>query len=823
MEACISCKQEIADVNSGIFLLFCNMKISYRWLSRYLPQIPPVEEIAELLTSSGLEVESIETFETIKGSLKGLICGKVITCVQHPNADRLKLTTVDDGSGTPIQVVCGAPNVAAGQHVVLAPVGTTVYPLEGEPFVIKQASIRGELSQGMLCAEDEIGLGKSHEGLLILPDTILPGRPLAPVFGAEEDLVLEIGLTPNRIDAISHMAIAREIVALYKIRKNILLAFKEPEILSAPIDKNLPLAIKVEASDACVRYNAAYASGFAGVQTPLWMKNLLLAAGLRPIHLAADICNFVMLETGQPMHAFDAAKIEGRQLIIRKASEKESFELLDGTTCKPDSNDLVIADNQKPLCLAGIMGGREAAMQVNSDELVFESACFAPVSIRKSSKKLQIKSDSSFRFERGSDINACEYALQRAITLLAESAPSVKIQGWFQYYPEPVSPRILEVNPDKIRSITGTLVSNKDMADILTAGGMPAREEGSSLRVNIPTGKVDVTREADVAEEFLRLYGYDNVALTGVMKFSPSSLVSPFELRDKLAGYLTGRGFAETMSLSLDAANAWHAEGVEPVPVDNPLSSELSVLRTGMLGGMLKTTAHNISHKTHDIRIFEFGKTYAQTPEGTTEQYMLGLLASGRMNEHHFSVPGREAGWLDIKALTEVCLQLCGCNTSNLKVSATTHGFVYKGRKDKVFAEIYSLSKKQVAGFDIRQSVFAACINLDVCNQHAETNLRYKQVNKFPSVRRDLALVIDHKVEYHTLKQLAFDTERKLLKEVSLFDVYRGEKIPEGKKSYALSFVLQDATKTLSDTEIDQCMDKLLRKFEKETGAALRS
>jgi phenylalanyl-tRNA synthetase beta chain len=799
------------------------MKISYRWLSRYLPQIPPVEEIAELLTSSGLEVESIETFETIKGSLKGLVCGKVLTCVQHPNADRLKLTTVDDGSGTQIQVVCGAPNVAAGQHVVLAPVGTTVYPLEGEPFIIKQANIRGELSQGMLCAEDEIGLGKSHEGLLILPDSIAPGQLLAPIFGVEEDLVLEIGLTPNRIDAISHIAIAREIVALYRIRKNILLDFIEPEMLPAPKENSMPVVIKVEAEDACLRYNATYASGFAGVQTPLWMRNLLLAAGLRPIHLAADICNFVMLETGQPMHAFDAAKIEGNHLFIRMAMENEAFELLDGTICKPDAQDLVIADNKKPLCLAGIMGGREASMQVSSDELVFESACFAPVNIRKSSKRLQVKSDSSFRFERGSDINACEYALMRAITLLSQCAPSCKIQGWFLHYPKLVSPAILQVNPDKIRRITGTLVSNNEMAGILTAGGMPTKEEGENLLVSIPTNKVDVTREADVAEEFLRLYGYDNVVLPGVMKFTPSSLSSPYELRDKLAGYLTGRGFTETMSLSLDAANGWHAQGVEPVPVDNPLSSELGVLRTGMLGGLLKTTAHNMSHKTHDIRIFEFGKTYAKIPEGIGEQHMLGILASGKMNEHHFSVPGRDSGWMDIKALAEVCLQMCGCNPSNLKVSTTAHGFVYTGKKEKVFAEIYTISKKQLAGLDIKQSIFAACINLDVCNRYAESAPRFKQVTKFPSVKRDLALVIDHKVEYHTLKRLAFETERKLLKEVSLFDVYKGDKIPEGKKSYALSFVLQDATKTLSDVEIDQCIDKLLKKFEKETGASLRS
>jgi phenylalanyl-tRNA synthetase beta chain len=799
------------------------MKISYRWLSRYLPQIPPVEEIAELLTSSGLEVESIETFETIKGSLKGLVCGKVLTCVQHPNADRLKLTTVDDGSGTQIQVVCGAPNVAAGQHVVLAPVGTTVYPLEGEPFIIKQANIRGELSQGMLCAEDEIGLGKSHEGLLILPDSIAPGQLLAPIFGVEEDLVLEIGLTPNRIDAISHIAIAREIVALYRIRKNIPLDFIEPEMLPAPKENSMPVVIKVEAEDACLRYNATYASGFAGVQTPLWMRNHLLAAGLRPIHLAADICNFVMLETGQPMHAFDAAKIEGNHLFIRMAMENEAFELLDGTICKPDAQDLVIADNKKPLCLAGIMGGREASMQVSSDELVFESACFAPVNIRKSSKRLQVKSDSSFRFERGSDINACEYALMRAITLLSQCAPSCKIQGWFLHYPKLVSPAILQVNPDKIRRITGTLVSNNEMAGILTAGGMPTKEEGENLLVSIPTNKVDVTREADVAEEFLRLYGYDNVVLPGVMKFTPSSLSSPYELRDKLAGYLTGRGFTETMSLSLDAANGWHAKGVEPVPVDNPLSSELGVLRTGMLGGLLKTTAHNMSHKTHDIRIFEFGKTYAKIPEGIGEQHMLGILASGKMNEHHFSVPGRDSGWMDIKALAEVCLQMCGCNPSNLKVSATAHGFVYTGKKEKVFAEIYTISKKQLAGLDIKQSIFAACINLDVCNRYAESAPRFKQVTKFPSVKRDLALVIDHKVEYHTLKRLAFETERKLLKEVSLFDVYKGDKIPEGKKSYALSFVLQDATKTLSDVEIDQCIEKLLKKFEKETGASLRS
>jgi phenylalanyl-tRNA synthetase beta chain len=386
-----------------------------------------------------------------------------------------------------------------------------------------------------------------------------------------------------------------------------------------------------------------------------------------------------------------------------------------------------------------------------------------------------------------------------------------------------VSPAILQVNPDKIRRITGTLVSNNEMAGILTAGGMPTKEEGENLLVSIPTNKVDVTREADVAEEFLRLYGYDNVVLPGVMKFTPSSLSSPYELRDKLAGYLTGRGFTETMSLSLDAANGWHAQGVEPVPVDNPLSSELGVLRTGMLGGLLKTTAHNMSHKTHDIRIFEFGKTYAKIPEGIGEQHMLGILASGKMNEHHFSVPGRDSGWMDIKALAEVCLQMCGCNPSNLKVSATAHGFVYTGKKEKVFAEIYVLNKKQLAGLDIKQSVFAACINLDVCNRYAESAPRFKQVTKFPSVKRDLALVIDHKVEYHTLKRLAFETERKLLKEVSLFDVYKGDKIPEGKKSYALSFVLQDATKTLSDVEIDQCIDKLLKKFEKETGASLRS
>jgi len=798
------------------------MKISYRWLSRFIANIPPADEIAQLLTSSGLEVEAIEPFETIPGSLSGLVCAKVLTCEPHPNADRLKLTTVDDGSGKVLQVVCGAPNVAAGQHVILARVGTTVHPIEGAPFLIKETSIRGELSQGMLCAEDEVGLGKSHEGIRILPDTLSPGQPLAPVFGAEQDMVFEIGLTPNRIDAISHLAIAREIVALYAIRKGVQLSFTEPEVFSGNASQPSPLAVQVQDTSDCRRYSYACVSGLKGAATPLWMRNLLLAVGSKPVHLAADITNFVMHETGQPMHAFDTANISGASLHVRRG-KNEKFELLDGSSCLADADDLVIADTDKPLCLAGVMGGKSSAISANTHSVLFESACFSSALVRRSSKKHSVKSDSSYRFERGSDPQATTFALSRALYLMHSLQPDGVVYASADICPQPVQPRVVEVSYERICLLTGTRPEKEEMKHILHASGMQVEESGAHLMVTVPTAKVDVTREADVAEEFLRMYGYDRVEISGKMQFTPS-LIAKANTEEKIAEMLTGKGFTETMSLSLDASDGIHQEGVVPVEIDNPLSSELNVLRTTLMSGMLKTASHNAAHKTPDVQIFEFGKVYATGTDGKVQETsMLGLLSTGKCVEENWNGPATPSSWMQLKEVTLQCLRMLGVDDKKIHTSLCEGGFVLNGNKETELARVLVADKKLLARFDLNVPLIASLINLDACRTFAGGPLRFVPVSRFPAVRRDLALVLDEQVSYEQLEQLAFQTERKILRKVSLFDVYRGDKIPAGKKSYALGFVLQDAEKTLSDKDIEQCMNRLLQRLTKETGALLRS
>ena len=814
------------------------MKISYNWLKDYLECDLAPEAVAEALTSIGLEVDSLEQIEEIPGGLKGVIVAEVIECVEHPDSDHLHITKLNTGEPELLQVVCGAPNVAAGQKVLLATVGTVL----GEDFKIKKSKIRGVESFGMICAEDELGIGESHDGIMVLDPAAVPGTPAKDYLGLATDALIEIGLTANRVDAASHIGVARDLYAYLK-HNNIPCSFKMPDVSAwADSDQGEAIPMEVIAADGAPRYTGTTIRGVKVAPSPEWLQKKLLAIGLRPINNIVDITNFVLHEVGQPLHAFDAAKIDGGKVVVRWAEEGEKFVTLDGVERTLSAADLMIANEQKPMCLAGVFGGEESGVTETTTDVFLESAYFNPVSIRKSSKRHGLKTDASFRYERGADPLVVEYAAKRAALLILEIAGG-KIEGRMQEsYPEKIEKKVVDLDYGRIENFVGKKLGSEVIENILESLAYEFVEKNENgAKVAVPSYMIDVYRECDIVEEILRIYGYNNIELPQAMRMSVNAPQKPEQeqVRKTIADFLAANGFVETMNNSLTKSDYYSKLKTFPedkcVRIMNPLSSDLNVMRQTLILNGLEVIAYNINRQITNIKTFEYGSVYSFNPEmdgKTLESYeehtCYAMFMSGQPEKSWRVDPGK-GNYFQLKGYLELLLKRFGCDIYSLQTEAAPADLFSEGLSyslpgsNQPLAVMGTISPARLKQFGIKQPVFAAEINWPTFFTLIKRNkIKYSELPKFPEVRRDLALLLDESVSYADLRKSALRVGKKLLKQVGLFDVYRGDKIAEGKKQYALSFVLQDLEKTLTDNDVERVMSKLLATFQNEFGATLR-
>jgi len=808
------------------------MNISYNWLKQFLKLDWDSKQTAELLTDLGLEVEGITPYETVKGGLKGIVVGQVLTCEQHPNADRLKLTTVDIGQEQPLQIVCGAPNVAKGQKVPVAIIGTTLYTNEGEAWIIKKGKIRGEESHGMICAEDELGVGDSHEGIMILSDSLKPGTPCAEVFELEIDEVFEIGLTPNRADAMSHYGVARDLKAGLK-QKEIEIELITPSTSHFHIsDRSLKLDVSVDDNTLAPRYCGVTISNLIIQPSPNWLKDRLKAIGLTPINNIVDATNYVLHEMGQPLHAFDAARIFGKKVIVKTLPKGTKFMTLDGVERELHEEDLMICDAEKPMCIAGVFGGINTGVTENTKSIFLESAYFDPVSIRKTAKRHGLNTDASFRFERGIDIDNVEYSLKRAALLIKEIAGGDITSDIVDLYPNKKKDYEVFLSFDKIFKLIGQEIPRDTIKSILASLEIKVKNvTETGMGLVIPSYRVDVQREVDVIEEILRVYGYNNIAFKEKLNASiaPISKYEDYKLQDRIGDFLASKGFYEIMTNSLTSPEYIHLidelKADQSVTMLNPLSTELSVLRQSMLLNGLETISYNINRKNQNLRFFEFGKTYHNHGDKRVENKHLSLLVTGNRNNAGWASPAKPIDFFFFKSVVENILKSLGIadyNSSPLEGTLLSEGLRLVYNKKKV-VDFGVINKFLVKKFDVKQEVLFADFNWDIIiDLVPKTEVKFKTIPKYPEVKRDFALLLDNAVSFKAIHDIAFQTERNLLKKVNLFDVYTGDKLPEGKKSYAVSFTLQDDKSTLTDKQIDKIMSKLQQKYENELDAELR-
>lgn len=797
------------------------MKVSYKWIKQFISIESDPEELSLILTGIGLEVESLEKVQSIPGGLEGLLIGRVLTCDQHPNADRLRVTTVDVGSGAPLQIVCGAPNVAAGQNVVVATVGTKVYPLEGEPFMINKSKIRGEVSEGMICAEDEIGLGKSHAGIMVLPDDVSVGQLAKEYFRMEDDFVFEIGLTPNRADAASHWGVARDLAAYF--RTDVQLPQEIQEFNEGP-GEALPVQIE---SKACLRYSSVKIEGILVGESTEWLKEKLRAIGLRSINNVVDVTNYVLHGLGQPLHAFDLDMIGGGKIIVRQATTNEVFVTLDDVERKLDEGDLVIADRSKPMCLAGVFGGLDSGVTEKTTSILLESAYFDPVSVRKTSKRHGLKTDSSFRFERGTDTDMTVPALKLAANLIIKVAGGKVTGPVSDIYPDAVTPFKFSVSLDRVRRLIGKEIPDQEILDIITHLKIEIESRnGDEIQVAVPPFKVDVTREVDVIEEVLRIYGYNNVEIGAQMKASLNASPKPDKeaVQNQVAELLVSTGFFEAMTNSLTRSDL-ATDNPEAVHILNPLSQDLGIMRPAMIFSLLEAIEYNQKRKSTDLKFFEFGKTYSVREGKYEERNHLVLAITGKQISGHWAKKNESTSFYHLKSLVDTVLKRLKLSDFDVEDSESrdlAYGLKYT-RNGSALVSFGSVDGRVLKQQDIKGEVFFADFNWDgILKAVRKNKIVFQEVSKFPSVRRDLALLLDQNVSFHQLKKVAQRSERKLLKHVGVFDIYTGDKLPPGKKSYALSFVIQDEEKTLADKQIDAVINKLIINFEKELGAEIR-
>ena len=803
------------------------MKISYNWLKQFLQVDWDAQKTGELLTDLGLEVEGISQFESVKGGLKGIVVGHVLTCEKHPNADKLKLTTVDIGQEAPLQIVCGAPNVAAGQKVPVATVGTTLYTPEGEAWVIKKGKIRGEVSEGMICAEDEIGIGESHDGIMVLNEELIPGTPCSKVFDIENDEVFEIGLTPNRADAMSHFGVARDLKAGLE-QKEIQKELVTPSVSNFSIDnRSLKVDVEVLESNLAPRYCGVTISNLVVQDSPDWLKNRLKSIGLTPINNVVDVTNYVLHELGQPLHAFDAFKIKGNKVEVKTLPSGTKFTTLDGVERELHEDDLMICDAGTPMCIAGVFGGLHSGVTEHTTSIFLESAYFDSVSIRKTAKRHGLNTDASFRFERGIDINLTKYALKRAALLIREIAGGYITSEIVDLFPKKPQDRQVFLTFNKIHSLIGQEIPQDTIKSILSSLEIRINNvTESGLGLTIPTYRVDVTREVDVIEEILRVYGYNNIDFKEKLNASiaKTSRFENYRIQDLVGNMLAAKGFYEIMTNSLVSSDITSTDD-SAVQMLNPLSSDLSVLRTSMLHSGLQTVSYNHNRQKTDLKLFEFGKTYHKVNGEHIEKQHLAIFISGDRNQNSWSVASKKSEFFYLKGIVDNVLERLGLrdiDTKPLAESGYAEGISYV-KNDKVLVSLGLVGKADIKKFDIKQEVFYADLDWDAILESVSTqNVSFKEIPKFPEVTRDFALLLDESISFQKVYDIAWNTEKKLLKKVNLFDVYTGKNLPEGKKSYAVSFTLMDEKKTLTDKQIDKIMGKLLAQYQKELGAELR-
>ncbi|WP_224996833.1 phenylalanine--tRNA ligase subunit beta [Cesiribacter sp. SM1] len=813
------------------------MKISYNWLRQYIDIQESPEEIARLLTSSGLEVESVEKQEGLPGGLEGIVIGEVLTREQHPNADRLSLTTVDIGSGGVVPIVCGAANVAAGQKVVVATVGATLYPTGGEPFQIKKAKIRGEASEGMICAEDEIGLGTSHAGIMVL-DTQLPnGTPAAQYFNLKDDYLFEIGLTPNRSDAASHIGVARDLKALLNR------PVQWPDVSGFTVDNHKRnIEVEVQNPEACPRYSGLTISGVKVQESPDWLKERLQSIGLEPINNVVDVTNFVLHELGQPLHAFDADKIRGGKVVVRYLAAGTVFRTLDQKDRKLQEQDLMICDAEGGMCIGGVFGGMESGISEGTQSVFLESAYFSPDWIRRTAQYHALKTDASFRFERGTDPNITVYALKRAAQLIKEVAGGEISSDIADFYPQPVENFSIKVRWQKLYELIGHHIPEEEVKKILNNLDIQLQDEtAESFTAIVPPYRVDVQRPADIVEEVLRIYGLDNIPMPAGLS---SSYMAEFPktdeniLRQEASALLAANGYLEIMTNSLTnpeyARKSDFLEEEKSVEILNKLSEDLGVMRQTLLFSGLEVIAHNINHRQRDLKLFEFGKTYRKEDNKYQEHKYVGMWITGLAEGEHYLQEARPVAYHDLRLSIELLLNRFGINDTYPQViheREFAYGLeiVYNGRKiDRAFAKqpIVRLGKVKpalAALAGVKQEVFWAEVNWALLLQLSGIQETvYQPVSRFPEVRRDLSLVLDKGATFNQIQEITRKAESTLIKRISVFDVYEGDKIEAGKKAYALSFILQDEDKTLTDKVIDKTMQRLMAAFEKELGAYIR-
>ena len=820
------------------------MNISYKWLKNYINTDLTAEEIAVILTDIGLEVEGFEKIETIRGGLAGVVVGEVLTCEDHPDSDHLHITTVDVGGEAPLQIVCGAANCRAGLKVVCATVGAVLYPDGGtEEFKIKRSKIRGVESLGMLCAEDELGLGSSHDGIIELPADAKVGTPARDYYNIQDDYLIAIGLTPNRIDAASHIGVARDLAA-YLRSQGKQVSLQMPSIEEFAIDNNeLPIEVSVENTEACPRYAGISVKGCKIGPSPEWMQNYLRAAGLNPHNNLVDITNFILFELGQPLHAFDADKIEGGKVVVKTCAEGTPFVTLDGVERKLTAQDLMICSAERPMCIAGVYGGMDSGISDSTTNVFIESAYFNPVWVRKTAKRFGLNTDASFRFERGIDPNIQIYALKRAAMLMKELAGGQIASEITDICPVPAEDFRFEISFARINSLIGKEIPEQTVREILAALDVKIEAENDGvLSVAVPPYRVDVQREADLIEDVLRIYGYNNIEIPEHVNSTLSYVQKPDKPRlvNLVADFLTARGYTEIMSNSL--TKGAYYEGLESykaencVKILNPLSNDLNVMRQTLLFNAMEAVQLNVNHRNANLKLYEFGNCYfyneAERNEESSlapysENYRLAIVVTGDSVSQSWNSAAQPASFFTLKSAVEQVLKRFGLDVYKLKTEALESDLFGEAvalmQGNNWLVQMGVVNPKIAKSFDLKQEVFFAEIDFDrLLKTTKKHKVAAEELSKFPEVRRDLALLVDKGVTFAQLREIAFRTEKKLLKNVALFDVYEGDKLPEGKKSYALSFILEDKTQTLNDKMIERTMANLQKQFEVCAGAQVR-
>ena len=815
------------------------MNISYKWLKEYVDFDLTAQQVCDALTSTGLEVDALEEVQSIKGGLKGLYVGKVLTCEAHPNSDHLHVTTVDLGKGEPSQIVCGAPNVAAGQKVIVADLGCVLYDGDKE-FVIKKSKLRGVESNGMICAEDEIGVGTSHEGIIVLPEDAVLGTPAAEYYHLESDWLIEVDITANRADALSHWGVARDLYAWLK-QNGYETSLHRPDCTKFKVDNhNLPIDVTIENQEACKRYACVSVTDCEVKESPDWLKNKLTTVGLRPINNIVDITNYVMMAYGQPLHTFDADMVKGHQIVVKTMPEGTPFQTLDGEEHKLSDRDLAICNAEEPMCIAGVFGGKGSGTYETTKNVVLESAYFHPTWIRKSARRHGLSTDASFRFERGVDPNGTIYALQQAAILCQELAGGKVSMEICDVYPEPMKNPVVELSYEYVHNLVGKDIPVETIKGICESLEMKVlNETPEALILEIPAYRVDVQRPCDVVEDILRIYGYNNVEIPTQLK---SSLVIKGEedqkhkLANLVSEQLVGEGFNEILNNSL-TKGAYYGESNTAVKIMNPLSTDLNVMRQTLLYGGLESIQHNANRKRQNLRLFEFGNVYTFSPEKQNdedpmqaykEQYHAALWVTGKRVEGSWVHQNEDSTFYELSAYVENIFRRIGLKPGmtvrkKSENDVFSAGLTIENRGGKKLVEMGIITKKLQKQFGIDNPVYYAELNWTQLMKATKKNeVLFTEVAKFPAVSRDLALLVDNRVEFAQIEQIARQTEKKLLKKVELFDVYEGDKLPAGKKSYAVNFILQDEEKTMGDKQIDAIMQKLIANLKKQLNAELR-